>query len=49
MKIPIEDKSDNGVVFVRGLYGPKTIQYYLDTINADIKAVNEKLRALLYE
>ena len=47
MKIPVTDKStENGWVFVRGVYGPKTIEYLLKNINKSIANVNKSLRSL---
>ena len=44
MKIHIEDKSDNGEVFVKGLYGPKTIKYILSQLQKSIEETNNALR-----
>ena len=46
MRIQIKDKSNNGEVFVWGLWGPKTIEHILDLLNTDIQNVNKSLRAL---
>jgi len=46
MKIQIQDKSENGEVFVWGLWGPKTIEHILARLNNDIQNVNKALREL---
>lgn len=52
MKIKVHHvKSEDGRVFVKGVWGPKTIKWLLTEINKDIKDVNKTLRELgaLYE
>lgn len=44
MKIQVQDKSDNGEVFVMGLYGPKTIKYILSQLQKSIEETNNALR-----
>lgn len=47
MKIVVKDiTTDNGVVFVRGVYGPKTIEHLLGQINKQIQETNKSLRSL---
>ena len=47
MKIPVVDTStENGEVFVCGVYGQKTIEYLLKNINKSIKSINAELRSL---
>ena len=46
MKIQIKDLSNNGEVFVWGLWGPKTIDHILKILNRDIENVNKSLRSL---
>lgn len=47
MKVHVVDKStENGWVFVRGVYGPQTIKYLLKNINKSISNVNKSLRDL---
>ena len=46
MKIHVEDKSENGEVFVLGLYGPKTINYILNHLQQSISEINGALRSL---
>jgi hypothetical protein len=52
MKIQItQSQSGDGRVFVKGVWGPKTIKWLLTEINKDIKDVNKTLKELgsLYE
>lgn len=44
MKIKVQDKSKNGEVFVRGVYGPKATERMLQDIDHIIKAINNDLR-----
>lgn len=47
MKIVVNDTTtDNGAVFVRGVYGPNTINYLLKQVNKQIEETNKSLRAL---
>lgn len=47
MKIVVKDTTtQNGAVFVRGVYGPKTIKYLLSQINKQIQETNKSLRSL---
>lgn len=47
MKIVVKDTTtNNGAVFVRGVYGPNTISYLLGQINKQIQETNKSLRAL---
>jgi hypothetical protein len=46
MKIQIQDKSENGEVFVWGLWGPKTIEHILGKINQEVQTFNGVLREL---
>ena len=47
MKIVVKDTTtNNGAVFVRGVYGPNTINYLLRQINKQIQETNKSLRAL---
>lgn len=47
MKIVVKDvTTDNGAVFVRGVYGPNTINYLLEQINKQIQETKDSLRAL---
>lgn len=46
MKIQIKDLSDNGEVFVRGVWGPKTIEKILTAMNEEINNINGQLRSL---
>lgn len=49
MKIVVKDTTtQNGAVFVRGVYGPKTINYLFSQINKQIEEVKKSLR-ILYE
>lgn len=52
MKIKVKSiSSNNGEVFVRGVFGPRTIERLLAEINQDIQAVNKSLREVgaMYE
>lgn len=47
MKIVVKDTTtDNGAVFVRGVYGPNTIKYLLGQVNKQIQETNKSLEAL---
>lgn len=47
MKIVVKDTTtNNGAVFVRGTYGPNTINYLLGQINKQIQETNKSLRSL---
>lgn len=47
MKIKVHHvKSEDGEVFVRGTYGPRTITQLLANINHDIEAINNDLRKI---
>lgn len=46
MQIQVKDNSDNGEVFVRGVYGPRTTKRLLEQINASIQRINKELRRL---
>lgn len=46
MKIQVQDLSENGEVFVWGVWGPKTIEKILGRLNKDIENVNKSLRRL---
>ena len=44
LKITVKDSSSNGEVFVRGLYGPKHIEYQLKQILQQINDWKKELR-----
>lgn len=45
MKIPIKQiSSDNGEVFVWGVWGPKTIDHIINLINGEINDIKNNLR-----
>lgn len=47
MKIVVKDTTtNNGAVFVRGVYGPNTIKYLLGQVNKQIQETNKSLEAL---
>ena len=47
MKIVVKDTTtDNGAVFVRGVYGPNTIQYLLREAAKQIEETRRSLEAL---
>ena len=46
MQIQIKDNSNNGEVFVRGVYGPRATKRLLEQINASIQRINKELRRL---
>jgi hypothetical protein len=47
MKIKVKSiSSNNGEVFVRGTYGPRTINRLLANINHDIEVINNSLRKI---
>jgi hypothetical protein len=50
MKISVKyDSSNNGEIFIRGVFGPRTINHFLNIINQDIKRFNVALKALSEE
>ena len=48
LKITVKDSSSNGEVFVRGLYGPKHIEYQIKGILKQINDLKKELRGESY-